>query len=184
MLSGLTSALQSASWPWIAAVAAGFIFLKVAINHVAAARTEARIQALGGRAPQFGGSLPFGLSFLLGFRNAVIADETLKFWSDTFVRVCGSRSAPYTVETTLAGGLRVIMTADQENIKAILAAQFEDFGKGKRFRDDWVDMLGRSMLESHVVGAFLTQRRHLQLGWRGMAYCTHPSAACILQGAC
>lgn len=148
MLSDLTAALLTPSWPWIAATAAGFILLKIALNHYAAACTEARIQALGGRAPQFGGSLPFGLSFLLGFRNAVIADETLKFWSDTFVRVCGLRSAPYTVETTTAGGLRIIMTADQENIKAILATQFEDFGKGKRFRDDWVDMLGRSIFNS------------------------------------
>lgn len=72
-------------------------------------------------------------------------DETLKFWKDTFVRLCGSRASPYTIETT-AAGQRIIMTADQENVKAILATHFDDFGKGRKFRDDWVDMLGRSKL--------------------------------------
>jgi hypothetical protein len=43
-------------------------------------------------------------------------------------------------------GQRIIMTADQENVKAILATQFDDFGKGEKFREDWVDMLGHSML--------------------------------------
>lgn len=71
-------------------------------------------------------------------------DETLKFWSDTFVRLGRTRVNPYTVEATVAGQ-RIIMTADQENVKAILATQFDDFGKGEKFIEDWVDMLGRSM---------------------------------------
>jgi hypothetical protein len=29
------------------------------------------------------------------------------------------------------------MTVDPENIKAILATQFTDFGKGKEFHDGW-----------------------------------------------
>lgn len=88
-----------------------------------------------------------GLSFLVDFRNAVSNDETLKFWNDTFMRLCKNHKSPYTVETTVAGQ-RIIMTADQENVKAILATQFDDFGKGKKFREDWVDMLGRSMFSS------------------------------------
>ncbi|KAK0611431.1 cytochrome P450 52A11 [Immersiella caudata] len=148
MLSDLTAGLPTPSWHWLAFAAAGLLAAKLTLNYLSAARTEARIKALGGRAPLFGGRLPFGLSFLVGFRNAVTVDETLKFWSDTFVRVCGSRASPYTVETTTVGGLRIIMTADQENIKAILATQFDDFGKGQRFRDDWVDMLGRSIFNS------------------------------------
>ena len=30
-----------------------------------------------------------------------------------------------------------IMTVDPENIKALLATQFNDFGKGKEFHDSW-----------------------------------------------
>lgn len=78
------------------------------------------------------------------------SDETLKFWNDTFMRLCKSYESPYTAEATIAGQ-RIIITADQENVKAILATQFDDFGKGKKFRDDWVDMLGHSMVYAHLL---------------------------------
>jgi hypothetical protein len=80
----------------------------------------------------------------------VTTDETLKFWNDTFMRLCKSHESPYTAETTIAGQ-RIIITADQENVKAILATQFDDFGKGKKFRDDWVDMLGHSMVYAPLL---------------------------------
>jgi hypothetical protein len=34
-------------------------------------------------------------------------------------------------------GVRPIMTVDPENIKALLATQFNDFGKGQEFHDSW-----------------------------------------------
>lgn len=40
------------------------------------------------------------------------------------------------------GGQRMILTADPENIKAILATQFSDYGKGEPFHRDWKDFLG------------------------------------------
>lgn len=49
-------------------------------------------------------------------------------------------SAP-TVEQNL-GGRRFLFTADPENIKAILATQFSDFGKGELFHRDWKEFLG------------------------------------------
>lgn len=36
-----------------------------------------------------------------------------------------------------APGITPIVTADPENIKAILATQFQDFGKGQEFHDGW-----------------------------------------------
>jgi cytochrome P450 len=39
----------------------------------------------------------------------------------------------------------VIMTAEPENIKAILATQFKDYGKGERFRKDWFPFLGNGI---------------------------------------
>jgi cytochrome P450 len=49
-----------------------------------------------------------------------------------------------TVETSLLG-LRCIFTMDPENIKAILATQFKDYGKGSRFHNDWAPFLGDSI---------------------------------------
>jgi cytochrome P450 len=50
----------------------------------------------------------------------------------------------YTVEGRPAGQ-RIILTADVENIKAILATQFQDFGKGEDFHKDWSEFLGDSI---------------------------------------
>jgi hypothetical protein len=51
----------------------------------------------------------------------------------------------YTVES-IAIGERMIFTSDEENIKAVLATQFSDFGKGPQFRKEWKEFLGLSML--------------------------------------
>lgn len=49
-----------------------------------------------------------------------------------------------TVEINL-GGQRMVVTEDPENIKAILATQFKDFGKGTKFHQDWQEFLGDSI---------------------------------------
>lgn len=41
--------------------------------------------------------------------------------------------------------MRLVLTADEENIKAILATQFGDYGKGAQFNSEWHDFLGDSM---------------------------------------
>lgn len=42
-------------------------------------------------------------------------------------------------------GRRIIFTADPENIKAILATQFADYGKGEPFHREWKEFLGDSI---------------------------------------
>lgn len=42
-------------------------------------------------------------------------------------------------------GTRYIMTADSENIKAVLATQFLDFGKGEPFHEKWKGFIGDSI---------------------------------------
>lgn len=49
-----------------------------------------------------------------------------------------------TVETNILG-LRVVLTTDPENIKALLSTHFEDYGKGDRFHQDWAPFLGDSI---------------------------------------
>ena len=49
-----------------------------------------------------------------------------------------------TVELSI-GGQRMIFTADPDNLRAVLATQFGDYGKGEPFHEDWKDFLGDSI---------------------------------------
>jgi cytochrome P450 len=63
----------------------------------------------------------------------------MELWQSYFSSV-----GEYTGETN-ALGRRTIMTADPENIKAILATQFSDYGKGELFHEEFKDFLGDSI---------------------------------------
>jgi len=71
-----------------------------------------------------------------------MAHHNLSGWRGYFSAF--SSSPNWTVEAA-PGGRRVIFTADPENIKAVLATQFSDYGKGKQFHDEWKDFLGDSI---------------------------------------
>lgn len=53
-------------------------------------------------------------------------------------------SSNYNVEAQVLGR-RIIFTADPENIKAVLATQFSDYGKGEPFHREWKEFLGDSI---------------------------------------
>lgn len=74
-------------------------------------------------------------------------DESLLLW-DSWMKRHANKARPYTFEANAAGS-RVILTSDPENIKAVLATQFDDYGKGKDFNKEWHAFLGDS--ESIVV---------------------------------
>ncbi|KAK3300298.1 cytochrome P450 [Chaetomium fimeti] len=93
----------------------------------------------GSRAFKIKTVMPFGLDFVWGGISAGKKHETLRFWRDMF------KHAPsHTVEGRLAGR-RIVFTADHENIKAILATQFNDYGKGEPFHEEWKAFLGDSI---------------------------------------
>lgn len=73
-------------------------------------------------------------------------------------RVYGRQQNPYTIESRIMGG-RIILTADEENIKAILATQFADYGKGEVFNQEWHDFLGDSIFTTD--GPKWHEARHL-----------------------
>jgi cytochrome P450 len=56
----------------------------------------------------------------------------------------GNPNNPHTMEASVAGQ-RAIVTDDPDNLKAILATQFKDFGKGEPFHQDWKEFLGDSI---------------------------------------
>lgn len=65
----------------------------------------------------------------------------LEGWRGFFYR---DGKGGYTLETRPAGQ-RIVLTADVENIKAILAGQFDDYGKGELFHSQWKEFLGDSI---------------------------------------
>jgi len=67
--------------------------------------------------------------------------KNLEAWTSFFTT---SKGMNYTSEACPAGR-RLIFTADPENIKAILATQFTDYGKGEPFHKEWKDFLGDSI---------------------------------------
>jgi cytochrome P450 len=70
-----------------------------------------------------------------------IHHESLEGWNKNFA---DNGKGGWTVDTRPAGQ-RVIITADVENIKAVLATQFGDYGKGEPFHKDWKEFLGDSI---------------------------------------
>ncbi|OHF03813.1 cytochrome P450 [Colletotrichum orchidophilum] len=79
---------------------------------------------------------------------------------NAFLRSGLGKQNPYTFEVSLMGS-RTIFTADPENIRAMLATQFNDFGKGQRFRTDWFELMGNSIF--NIDGdAWHTSRQRLR----------------------
>lgn len=107
-------------------------------NHVL---DSLRIRRYGARAPQISGWLPLNTDIVLDSMKNSREHTDLKFWTWLFSH---SKSNSPTVECPL-GGQRFIFTAQPENIKAILATQFGDYGKGEPFHEDWKEFLGESI---------------------------------------
>jgi cytochrome P450 len=80
-----------------------------------------------------------GIDFIRRAINATMNHKNLDFWRANF-----EKFGTWTGETDIIGR-RLIFTADVENIKAILATQFSDYGKGMPFHEEWKDFLGDSI---------------------------------------
>ncbi|ORY66209.1 cytochrome P450 [Pseudomassariella vexata] len=101
---------------------------------------EIRLRRLpGARARRLRGKLPFGLDIVKAQIDATMNHKNLEMWSNML-----SPEQEYTVEKTIVGR-RIVFTAAPENIKAILASQFGDYGKGEPFHKEWKEFLGDSI---------------------------------------
>ena len=116
-------------------------FLRSATLAILAERKLAR---LGHRAPRVSDWAPFGLGTLAKALYYFSNWRNHEFWWKVFYEN-GNPKNPYTVEAITIGE-RIVFTADEENIKAILATQFQDYGKGPQFRKEWKEFLGLSEL--------------------------------------
>ncbi|KAI1828079.1 cytochrome P450 [Xylaria intraflava] len=100
---------------------------------------SARLRRLGARAPKVASRLPFGLGIIIKEVKAAMENTNL----ETFLDII-KPSSTYNVEGQLLGR-RIIFTSDPENIKAVLATHFSDYGKGEPFHHEWKEFLGDSI---------------------------------------
>lgn len=105
-------------------------------------REHHEIQALGGYSPKVPSRLPLGMEVVWQFVRCQRRHEDLKAWYWIFSH--SNTDENKTVECSI-GGQRMIFTADPDNIRAVLATQFGDYGKGEPFHEDWKDFLGDSI---------------------------------------
>ncbi|KAI9889346.1 MAG: hypothetical protein M1814_005589 [Vezdaea aestivalis] len=122
-------------WIVIACTLAGIVFYFAAVNIL----EDRTIRALGGHAPLLSSYVPFGLDNVYRTLVYITSYRDIAWWERCF-GMCKSR----TLEATL-GGVRMVLTDDPENIKAVLATQFQDYGKGPRFHHEWKEFLGNSI---------------------------------------
>lgn len=93
-----------------------------------ALRHEQKLDSLGARAPVKRTFTPFNLYTLFEAVYYFSHHRNHEFWWGFFGRL-----KAWTVETDILAS-RLIFTADEENVKAVLATQFADYGKGEKFQ--------------------------------------------------
>lgn len=115
----------------------GAAILVIVYKIVSTVQFNARVRKLGARAPIRPCYAPLGLDFAYEMMTKSLRDLTYDVWDGLF------RKYGYTVEAGV--GQRVVLTSEPENIKAILATQFKDYGKGEQFRQEWHSFLGNGI---------------------------------------
>ncbi|KAF2436084.1 cytochrome P450 [Tothia fuscella] len=115
----------------------------IAYSYTTSFLSSRKIDALGGRASKRTSRIPLGLDLVYEAITHSNRNELLQFWLRGFQKY-GNPTNPWTLESAIAGD-RFLLTADPENIKAILATQFNDYGKGEQFNKDFHEFLGDSI---------------------------------------
>lgn len=115
-------------------------------------QSERKIASLGRHAPVVRTYTPFNIGFLFQALWYFSHHRNHELWEKLF-RTVGNPRRPFTIEAVTVGQ-RLVFTADEENVKAILATQFGEYGKGPQFRKEWKDFLGLSMCEVFFICCF------------------------------
>ncbi|KAI5776675.1 cytochrome P450 [Geopyxis carbonaria] len=130
LLQYLVQSLPAVAAALVVAALLSWAASKIRANH--------RIRKLGGRAKTVPSRF-FGIDqTILTLREAKV-HRNRELWEERF-----STFNTHTMELSVLGQ-RIILTADPANIKALLATQFHDFGKGEAFHHQWAAFLGDSI---------------------------------------
>ncbi|CAK7240936.1 MAG: hypothetical protein STHCBS139747_002393 [Sporothrix thermara] len=99
-----------------------------------------RLRRTGGlMTSQYAGKLPYGIDLVYRTLKAAAEHKNRENWEAIFKTVNN-----HTVEFRVLNR-RIIFTDDHENIKAVLATQFQDYGKGEPFHAEFEPFLGDSI---------------------------------------
>lgn len=128
-------------------IIAGVVVVLALLKFARWVDAEIRIRRLGGHARKAATWLPLDLDLVYKAIKGTVHHKNMEVWRSWFKTKDGSMS--YTLEAKPAGR-RCIFTADPENIKAILATQFTDYGKGQPFHEEWKDFLGDSIFTTDL----------------------------------
>ncbi|KAL7807645.1 cytochrome P450 [Trichoderma gracile] len=109
---------------------------RMTINRI---REHRKIKSMGNYGNTLHPRLPFGIDFVYYGIRSTIAHKNLELWRDIFFA-----SGIYTCEMRVLNE-RIVLTVDPDNVKAVLATQFHDFGKGAAFKREWSEFLGDSI---------------------------------------
>ncbi|KAI1211032.1 cytochrome P450 monooxygenase CYP539B5 [Annulohypoxylon truncatum] len=126
-------------------LAVGLLLICALIYYVVQlSRHELRIRKIGGvRAPSLTRNPLIAASWFLDTGKAIIRNELLEQYNSFFD--AATPECPDLVELQIFPRERYLFTRSPEHIKAVLAAQFADYGKGPRFHDLWRPFLGDSI---------------------------------------
>lgn len=107
-------------------------------------RHELRIRKIGGvRAPSLTRNPLIAAWWFIDTARAMARNELFEQYMSFFSNA--TPECPDSIELQIFPQERYIFTRDPEHIKAVLAAQFSDYGKGPRFHELWRPFLGDSI---------------------------------------
>ncbi|KAK1752377.1 cytochrome P450 [Echria macrotheca] len=123
----------------VAVSAAGLVVAYLVYRVLCVCNENFKLARRGPRASVLPLTFPLGIRVAISSIKASMRHQNLEQWRQ-FLYPANN----YTAETRILAR-RVVFTAHPENIKAILATQFGDYGKGQSFHDEWKDFLGDSI---------------------------------------
>lgn len=124
----------SLTWTQLSLIALGSFVVWVYVKRIAQWR---RISKLGLTAPVIKTYVPLGLDMPVKACMYFLKNRAMDAWLNEWKKLGALKTLNYTMELRLLADVRVIMTADPQNIKAILTQQFSDYGKGMCLRLRW-----------------------------------------------
>ncbi|KAE8148069.1 cytochrome P450 [Aspergillus avenaceus] len=131
-------------------VALFFLGMVVLAGILLKLQVSMKIARLGSRAPRIRFYLPYAIDFMYRTIKAGNTGQRLTYWEDTILvsNEASDLNSPKTTELDAGISNRMIFTKDPVNIKAVLADQFADYGRGVSFHRDSREFLGDSIFNT------------------------------------